>query len=256
MDKQTQNYYQQDQQIQNHYRQLAQNYDDLWTYSPDFMEFIVKNIIEQLNLKFTDKLADLGCGTGLFTKAIPHQIKLEYPIVCVDSSPEMLEQIPLNKTYQTLAMDAMDFASQGEIFDKILIKEMIHHITDKQKLIANLFNKLNVGGILLLILLPPKIEYPLFESAHKSYEQLQPHYRELEVICEGVGFQTEVSMVKYPLSLDKERYFRMVENRYMSLLSMFSDEEISQGIKEMKEKYSEQLTLDFNDVFVFIKGQK
>ena len=56
MDKQTQNYYQQDQQIQNHYRQLAQNYDDLWTYSPDFIEFIVKNIIEQLNLKFTDKL--------------------------------------------------------------------------------------------------------------------------------------------------------------------------------------------------------
>ncbi len=48
----------------------------------------------------------------------------------------------------------------------------------------------------------------------------------------------------------------MVENRYMSLLSMFSDEEISQGIKEMKERYSERSTLDFNDVFVFITGKK
>ncbi len=256
MDKPIKNYYQQHQKIQNHYRKLAQNYDDLWTYSPDFIKFIAQNIIEQLNLQFTDKLADLGCGTGLFAKEIHNQIKLKYPIVCVDSSPEMLEQIPLNNTYKPLLMDAIDFASQADNSDKIFIKEMIHHISDKQKLIANLFNRLNAGGILLLILLPTTIEYPLFESAKKRYEQLQPHYRELEDIFERVGFQTSVSFVKYPLSLDKDKYFRMVENRYMSLLSMFSDEEISQGIKEMKKKYSEQLTLDFNDVFVFIKGQK
>ncbi len=256
MNKQNQNYYQQSQKTKKHYRKLAQNYDELWTYTPDFIEFIAQNIIEKLNLQFIDKLADLGCGTGLFTQEISNQIKLKYPIVCVDSSPEMLEQIPLNDTYQPLLMDAMDFASQGDIFNKIFIKEMIHHISDKQKLIANLFNRLNAGGILLLILLPPTIEYPLFESAKKSYEELQPHYQQLEDIFERVGFKTSVSFVKYPLSLDKDKYFRMVENRYMSLLSMFSDEEISQGIKEMKEKYSEQLTLDFNDVFVFIKGQK
>ena len=62
-------------------------------------------------------------------------------------------------------MDAIDFASQAEKFDKILIKEMIRHISDKPKLIANLLKRLNAGGILLLILLPPTIEYPLFESA-------------------------------------------------------------------------------------------
>ena len=89
-----------------------------------------------------------------------------------------------------------------------------------------------------------------------SSYQLQPHYEELENIFNQVGFQTEVSFVKYPLSLDKSRYFRMVENRYMSLLSLFSDEEIRQGIREMEEKYLAQSTLEFNDVFVFIKGKK
>ncbi len=256
MNKQIKNYYQQNQKIQNHYRQLAHDYDDLWTYTPNFVKFIAQNIIAQLNLQFTDKLADLGCGTGIFAKEIANQIKLKYPIVCVDSSPEMLEQIPSNDTYKPLVMDAIDFSSQGYIFDKIFIKEMIHHISNKQKLITNLFNRLNAGGIFLLILLPPTIEYPLFESAKKSYEKLQPHYRELEDIFDRVGFKTEVSFVKYPLSLNKDKYLRMVKNRYMSLLSMFSDEEISQGIQEKKEKYSEQLTLDFNDVFVYIKGQK
>ena len=139
---------------------------------------------------------------------------------------------------------------------RLAAKAIATKISQNQKLITNLFNRLNAGGIFLLMLLPPTIEYPLFESAKKSYEKLQPHYRELEDIFDRVGFKTEVSFVKYPLSLNKDKYLRMVKNRYMSLLSMFSDEEISQGIKEMKAKYSEQLTLDFNDVFVYIKGQK
>ena len=256
MNKPIREYYQQNQQIKKHYGNIALNYDELWTYSPDFIKFIAQNIIKKLNLQFTDKLADLGCGTGLFAKEIHNQIKLKYPIVCADSSPEMLEQVPSNNIYKPLLIDAIDFASQAENLDKIFIKEMIHHISDKQKLIANLFNRLNVGGMLLLILLPPTIEYPLFESAKKRYEELQPHYQKLENIFEQIGFQTEVSFIKYPLSLDKDKYFRMVESRYMSLLSMFSDEEIRQGINEMQEKYSEQLTLDFNDVFVFIKGKK
>ena len=256
MNEQIQEYYRQNQPIQNHYRKIAENYDDLWTYSPSFLKFIAQNIIEKLNLQFTDKLVDLGCGTGLFTKAIHNQIQLKNPIVCVDFSAKMLEQIPSNDIYKPLLMDAINFASQAEKFDKILIKEMIHHISDKPKLIANLLKRLNAGGILLLILLPPTIEYPLFESAKKRYEQLQPHYEELENLFNQVGFQTEVSFVKYPLSLDKSRYFRMVENRYMSLLSLFSDEEIRQGIREMEEKYLAQSTLEFNDVFVFIKGKK
>ena len=48
----------------------------------------------------------------------------------------------------------------------------------------------------------------------------------------------------------------MVENRYMSLLSRFSDEQIQKGLKEMNETYSSQSTLDFKDTLVFIVGKK
>ena len=47
MNKQIKNYYQQNQKIQNHYRQLAHDYDDLWTYTPNFVKFIAQNIIAQ-----------------------------------------------------------------------------------------------------------------------------------------------------------------------------------------------------------------
>ena len=48
----------------------------------------------------------------------------------------------------------------------------------------------------------------------------------------------------------------MVKNRYMSLLSRFTDGEIQEGLKEMSAKYLSQSTLDFNDTFVFIVGKK
>ena len=52
------------------------------------------------------------------------------------------------------------------------------------------------------------------------------------------------------------RYLKMVENRYMSLLSTFSDREIQQGLDELKNKYSQRSMLQFNDRFVFITGKK
>ena len=111
MKEQNQEYYLQNQPIQNHYQKIAENYDDLWTYSPKFLKFIAQNIIEKLNLQFTDKLVDLGCGTGLFTKAIHNQIQLKNPIICVDSSAKMLEQIPSNDIYQPLLMDAINLGA-------------------------------------------------------------------------------------------------------------------------------------------------
>ena len=168
----------------------------------------------------------------------------------------MLKQIPVNHSYEPIFMDAVEFSSKANNLDKILLKEMIHHVPDKNKLIANLFNSLNPGGIFLLILLPPTIEYPLFELAKKTYEEVQPHYTTIETIFKDVGFQTEVSFVSYPLSIDKAQYFTMVENRYMSLLSRFSDEQIQEGLKEINQTYSSQSTLDFKDTFVFMVGKK
>ena len=244
------------QRVKNHYSNIAHNYDALWTYNAEFIKFVATNIVEKLDLQVNDKLVDLGCGTGLFAKAINHQIKLKSPIICVDSSPEMLKQIPVNNRYDPILMDAVEFSSKAKDLDKILLKEMIHHVPDKNKLIANLFNSLNPGGIFLLILLPPTIEYPLFELAKKTYEEVQPHHTTIETIFKNVGFETEVSFVTYPLSINKAQYFTMVENRYMSLLSRFSDEQIQEGLKEMNETYSSLLTLDFKDTFVFIVGKK
>lgn len=242
--------------IQDHYQKLAEKYDNFWANSSEFIYFLTKAIIENLQLKSTDSLVDLGCGTGIYSKAIRSQMNLENKIICVDPSDKMLEKITDNNDYTILVKDAIEFADEPGKYDKILIKEMIHHINDKEKLLQGLFNRLNKQGILLIILLPPTIEYPLFQKALSVYESVQPHYNNLVNLCENIGFQTTVNFVDYNVCISKEKYFTMVKNRYMSLLSRFDDKELSQGLQEMREKYTNVSNLEFCDRFVFLVAKK
>ena len=241
---------------QKHYKRIGSIYDDLWSYSEDYIRFMGLRIIEYLRLNSTDSLVDLGCGTGLFTQSIPKEIQLDNPIICVDPSEEMLSQIPLSPQYKIRAVDAITFVSETSGYNKVYMKEAIHHIDNKELLFSSLFEKLTSGGMFLLILLPPTIEYPLFKAALERYERRQPNYNDLTSLLEKVGFNVSVDFVEYLQSIPKEQYLKMVANRYMSLLSFFDDQQLEEGLAEISEKYAQQSILEFPDRFVFITATK
>jgi phenylalanyl-tRNA synthetase alpha subunit len=105
-------------------------------------------------------------------------------------------------------------------------------------------------------LLPPKIEYPLFDMAMEYYEKSQPHFSIIEQGMKNAGFDMEINFIEYPLQIEKERYYTMIRNRYMSLLSQYSDVEIENGIKELEKKYVNHTFFSFKDKFVVLKGRK
>lgn len=253
-----QSFYQQTESVQEHYKMLAENYDDLWEYSPEFINFIGNKIIEYLELKSTDLLVDLGCGTGIYTKKVRDLANLLNPVVCVDICSKMLGQIPNKRQFKLLNMDARNFTQIPGKYDKIFSKQMLHHVPedDKKYLIKSLFEKLKFGGIFLIIMLPPTVEYPLFEAALKRYEELEPPYQNLVEILEDTGAITTVDFIEYSVSVEKFKYFQMVQNRYMSMLSTFTDEEINRGINEIAQKFFDYSILNFPERFVFIKGKK
>lgn len=242
--------------IDRHYDNLADNYDLFLKYSPDFVRKLTHKMIEKLQLREDDCLVDLGGGTGLYALDILEQVRLRHPVLLVDYSGAMLARAPADPRLRTLELGGLEFACRDGRYDKILIKETVHHIADRARLFAELHERLSPGGRLLLVHIPPQIDYPLFRAALERSLRWHADPDELVRHLEAAGFTVERETFVYPHVLPKEVYFRMVRGRYMSLLSSFTDPEFEDGIAEMAAAHAGREVLEFADRFDVITGIK
>ena len=249
-------FFQEREEVKSHYSRLANKYDESWEYSPDLVNFFSHKIVDYLELIPTDIFVDLGCGTGIYTKKIKELSQLTNPIICVDNSPQMIESIPKNNEYEPILMDAVEFTKMPQKYDKLLMKHMAHHIDNREELFKNLFNNLKSQGIILLVMMQPVIEYPLFNEAKKRCQDFRLNYKDVVALFEKVGLLTDVFFKDYPIRIEKERYFQMLRDRFLCLLSYFDDNEINKGIDELREKYSKESIWQFKERYLFVRGRK
>jgi ubiquinone/menaquinone biosynthesis C-methylase UbiE len=242
-----------------HYARLAATYDENWTHSLAFMEWMAGRIGQHLEIASTDIVADIGCGTGLFARGLAGQAAA---IVCVDPSEPMLAQIPRSDRLQPVAASMQDVASGRAVlphdrFDAIMLKEALHHVSpgERSEVIAGLARLLRPGGRMLVVMLPSQISYPLFGAALDLFARQQPDPDGIAGELRAAGLTTSVAYESFPLAFDSARYLQMVRDRYMSLLSHFDDAEIEAGITEIRRAHLGD-EVAFDDTFAFIQGVK
>ncbi|MFF2959798.1 class I SAM-dependent methyltransferase [Streptomyces sp. NPDC057963] len=247
--------------VQGHYEELAAEYDEHWVYGPDYIPWMSARIAESLRLSANDRIADIGCGTGLFAREVAKSVRPSRPVLCADPSEAMLRRIgrppppglaPVLASAEDLAGGNVDLPS-GRL-DAMWLKESVHHLPDPARTLRGLAGLLAAGGRLLVVMLPATIQYPLFDSALRRFEELQPDPFGIVEHLTAAGMKAGLSHVEHELRIDRERYFGMVRARYMSLLSTFSDHEIEKGIEEMRAAHPEPV-LVFPDRFAFVLGE-
>ncbi|TQS43146.1 class I SAM-dependent methyltransferase [Cryptosporangium phraense] len=118
-----------------HYERLAASHDHNWTHSGVFLDWMTSQIVSAASIGATDRVADVGSGTGLFARHIADQVHPAQPILCVDTSRPMLTQIPTSPEPQPVVAPAEEMAewvtagggagTAGEL-DVILLKESVH----------------------------------------------------------------------------------------------------------------------------------
>ncbi|MFQ5431247.1 MAG: class I SAM-dependent methyltransferase [Nitrospinota bacterium] len=242
--------------LDTHYKRLAKDYDEFLCYSPEFVRALTKKMIGKLRLEEDDIFVDLGCGTGMYSLDILRQVRLNNQILGVDPYPEMLAGIPDDSCIEPVQLDALGFSRKPGKFDKILSKEAIHHIHERDELFANLFGRLKPGGILLLVHVPPDVQYPLFEKALERCRQWHANPSELEEQLKNAGFTVEYDRLSYIHRIPKNNYFKMVECCYMSALTSLSKEDMINGLIEMEKKYKNLAILEFVDHFDYLTATK
>ncbi|MCF6524692.1 class I SAM-dependent methyltransferase [Streptomyces sp. JJ36] len=206
------------------------------------------------------RIADVGAGTGLFLSRLLPCADARTPLVCVDPSQEMLDQLPDDPRLRPLRATAEelgdpDTALPYDAFDAVLVKEAVHHFADLDATLAGLAGRLAPGGRLLVVTIPPKLDYPLFQEALDRFADRQPEPEAVAAGMRRAGLAVTHTTEQYRVGIERERWLRLVGNRWMSVLSTFGDEELKRGLEEVTERHPDAW-LEFDDRFAFVLGER
>jgi ubiquinone/menaquinone biosynthesis C-methylase UbiE len=242
--------------LDEHYQSLANDYDEFLYYSSDFVRTLTAKMIDHLELTEDDRLADICCGTGIYSLDILEQVDLHQPVLGVDPYPEMLAGIPDEANIEPIATTALDFSREPASYDKVLIKEGIHHVRHRPEFFTNVHDNLSSGGRMLLVHVPPEVDYPLFDAALERCRHWHADPDELEIQLVTAGFTLDRDAVDIQHEMPTSHYLRMVESCYMSVLTSFEKEELRAGLDEMRARYGHLDTLRFVDHFDYLTAVK
>lgn len=247
--------------IAEHYEHIANDYDGNWAHSQEYVTWMNERIARTLRVRPGERIADVGGGTGLFVQGMLPDVGEQVPLLCIDPSQHMLDQVPEDPRLRTLCAGAEEVAETRvrlpyEHVDAILVKETIHHVADVAETVRGLARLLAPGGRLLIVTLPPRLEYPLFQAALDRFAANQPEPGEIAAAMDSAGLETDLRYEEFPVEVDREHYIRLVQrNKWMSVLYSFSDEELAAGADEMRERHPEKV-LRYTDRFAFVLGRK
>ena len=99
--------------------------------------------------------ADLGAGSGLFTRALEHVLSAESHVIAVDSSASAFAELErlAARSANVTALRA-DFTGQltfREPLDGILLANALHFVNDAATVLAKLVRLLRPGGRVVLV---------------------------------------------------------------------------------------------------------
>jgi SAM-dependent methyltransferase len=221
-----------------YYAALAPHYDGLATHRPKPLQSLARALARALQLDPADLLADLCCGTGLFSRELLRLVPLRSQIVAVDASEPMLERIQarVDAGIRPVAMDATSFAEFPVRYDKILLKDGIGHFPDAAALLRALRERLATGGRLLVADLAPDSQTWLFKEARRRWESLYRRPDEIAALMEVSGLVAAIGSVTVRQRLAPADLIELVAKRYAPVLATFDDAELRKGIDEIRER--------------------
>lgn len=130
------------------YRRLAPVYDSKWAF---YVEATHRETLARLSLQPTDRVLDVGCGTGVLLATLAHR----YPratLVGIDPVAEMLAAARARLPDEALlcegAAERLPFATAS--FDRVLSNNMFHYLREPLSALAEMKRVLRPGGELVI----------------------------------------------------------------------------------------------------------
>lgn len=230
--------------------QAADYYDRTRGFPPDQEAPIAAFIAEQAGLKRTDRLLEIGIGTGRIALPLASYVG---EIVGVDISRAMMERLRAKQTDQRVLLvegDAEKLPLASSLFDAVIVVHVFHLVSDLTAVLDELARALKPGGRLIRCWGGGTGSAALhgLREAWKSgvgHEQPWDQVRGAQdagLIERGWTTVSEELSYAYPASMTPREVIDQFRARLWSATWKLTDDEIERGAAAMEALAREHFT--------------
>ena len=231
---------------------VLKNWDNkTWLSSNPYISSFNSFLLKKKKLNKSSRILDIGCGRGKIFGSLSRKLKLTNKPIGID--PVFHNDV--DKSIDFINEDVFEFFKKNQNkFDLIMIKQTLHFFNkDKRsKVIKICKNNLKNNGVLLIFSLNTlKNEIPCFKLMKQKINiGLKRDSRMLQSACKLLKYH-RIDKFKFDVSITKNKYIKMLKQKYISCLVNLTKNQINKGIKEFKDTYPNKII--FKDILICIK---
>ena len=231
---------------------ILKNWDNkTWLSSNSYINLFNNFLLKKKKLNKKARILDIGCGRGKIFGALSRKLNLINKPIGID--PVVHKDVDKGIDFRN--EDVFKFLKTNQIkFDLIMIKQTLHFFNkDKRsKLIKTCKNNLNKDGVLIVFSLNTlNNEIPCFKLMKQKLNRgLERDFKMIKSTCKILK-NYKIDKFKFRVSITKNKYIKMLKQKYISCLVNLNKDQISKGIKEIKDAYPNKVI--FNDILICVK---
>ena len=219
------------------------NWDNnTWLSSKKYINAFNNFLNSKIKFNKNTQILDIGCGRANIISALQKKYKFNNKPIGVD----VVKNINIKKNVTFVKNNALDYLKKtNRNFDVILIKQTIHFFKKNQINLLLDYSKLKLnskGKILIFSLKAKDNQIPCFKKMKdKLISSLKKDNFLFKIVKKNLKNSKETNFI-FKVSIAKNKYLRMIKDRYISCLLNISAKDLKLGISELNLKLKNQIS--------------
>jgi ubiquinone/menaquinone biosynthesis C-methylase UbiE len=231
--------------------QELENWDNkTWLSSKAYIRSFNLFLLKKKKLNKNSTILDIGCGRGKIFGTLSRKLKFTNKPIGID--PVFHKDV--DKSIDFRNQDVFNFFKINQNkFDLIMIKQTLHFLNkNKRKRLINICkDNLKKNGLLIILSLNTSDnEIPCFKLMKQKLNKGLKKDSTMLKLAGKLLKNNKVDRFNFNVSISKNKYIKMLKQKYISCLVNLSKNQINKGIKEIKNTYPKKIL--FEDILFCI----
>ena len=219
------------------------NWDNnTWLSSKKYINAFNNFLNSKIKFNKNTQILDIGCGRANIISALQKKYKFNNKPIGVD----VIKNRNIKKNVIFVKNNALNYLKKtNRNFDVILIKQTIHFFKKNQINLLLNYSKLKLsskGKILIFSLKVKDNQIPCFKKMKdKLISSLKKDNFLFKIVKKNLKNSKETNFI-FKVSIAKNKYLRMIKDRYISCLLDISAKDLKLGIGELNLKLKNQIS--------------